>query len=222
MWQAIYFQDRNSPLIEHLNFLHDHTIILLIIITFIVRIRLYTALSNSFFNRYFTENHEVEYFWTSLPAFLLLFLAFPSLKILYITEEYHSPTLTIKVLGHQWYWSYEYSDLKNLSFDSFLQESSNIRLLETSNHVIIPTNTTIRLLISSEDVIHSWTIPSLGVKVDAVPGRINQLIIHANRVGIITGQCREICGANHSFIPITISAITPQKFIDSISLNGRV
>lgn len=222
MWQSIYFQDRNSPLIEHLNFLHDHTIILLMIITFIVGIRLYTALTNSFFNRYFNENHEVEYFWTSLPAFLLLFLAFPSLKILYITEEYHSPALTIKVLGHQWYWSYEYSDLKDLSFDSFLQESNIIRLLDTSNHMIIPTKTTIRLLVSSDDVIHSWTIPSLGVKVDAVPGRINQLIIHANRTGIIVGQCREICGANHSFIPITVSAITPQKFIESISLNGRV
>lgn len=191
------------------------------IITFIVGIRLQSALSNSFFNRYFTENHEVEYFWTSLPAFLLLLLAFPSLKILYITEEYHSPALTIKILGHQWYWSYEYSNIKNLSFDSFLQESNVIRLLDTSNHIIIPTNTTIRLIISSEDVIHSWTIPSLGVKVDAVPGRINQLIIHANRAGLIVGQCREICGANHSFIPITVSAITPLKFINSLSLNGR-
>lgn len=138
-----------------------------------------------------------------------------------MTEEYHSPSLTIKIIGHQWYWAYEYSDMKNISFDSFLIESSKIRLLETRNHMIIPVNTTIRLLISSEDVIHSWTIPSLGVKVDAIPGRINQLIIHANRVGIIVGQCREICGANHRFIPITVSAITPQKFIESISLNGR-
>lgn len=222
IWKSIYFQDRNSPVIEHLNFLHDHTIILLVIITFIVMVLIYSALSNKFFNRFFSENHEIEYFWTSIPAFLLIFLAFPSIKILYISEEYNYPSITIKTIGHQWYWSYEYSDLNNISFDSFIIESNKIRLLDTSNHLILPINITIRILISSEDVIHSWTIPSLGVKVDAVPGRINQILININRTGILVGQCREICGSNHSFIPITISAITPNKFIENISLNGRV
>lgn len=222
IWKAIYLQDRASPLIEHINFLHDHIILLLLLITFFVIIIIWRALSNKFINRYFSEDHEIEYFWTSLPAFLLLFLAFPSIKILYISEEYTSPSLTIKSIGHQWYWSYEYPDLNNIEFDSFIVESNNIRLLDTSNHLILPINTTIRILISSEDVIHSWTVPSLGVKVDALPGRINQIITKINRVGIYVGQCREICGANHRFMPITISAITINKFINRISSNGRV
>jgi len=229
-WKIISFQNRASPLIEHLSFLHDHNIIIIVFITFIVIIIIFLALTNIFFDRFFTENQEIEYFWTSIPAFLLIFLAFPSIKILYITEEYFSPALTIKISGHQWYWSYEYSDIKSLEFDSFLSESSTIRLLDSSNHLILPNGTTIRALISSDDVIHSWTIPALGIKVDAVPGRINQLIIHLNRAGIFTGQCREICGANHRFIPITISSISTNKFIDSIALiaihnissNGRV
>lgn len=222
IWKAIYIQDRASPLIEHINFLHDHIIILLVIITFFVLFIMWRALTNKFFNRFFSENHEIEYFWTSLPAFLLLFLAFPSIKILYISEEYNNPSITVKSIGHQWYWSYEYPDLNNLEFDSFLKESSIIRLLDTSNHLILPINTTIRILISSEDVIHSWTIPSLGVKVDALPGRINQVFLNINRVGIFVGQCSEICGANHRFIPITISAISINKFLNSISSNGRV
>ena len=179
---------------------------------------IFLAFSNEFFNRFFTENQEIEYFWTSIPAFLLIFLAFPSIKILYITEEYFSPSLTIKVTGHQWYWSYEYADFRNVAFDSFLTDSSSIRLLETSNHLILPYKSSIRTLITSDDVIHSWAIPALGVKVDAVPGRINQLILRLNRAGIFSGQCREICGANHRFIPITISSISPQKFIQSIKI----
>lgn len=216
IWRKIHFQDRNSPLIEHLNFLHDHNIIIILLITFIVTIIIFLALKNLYFDRFFTENQEIEYFWTSIPAFILIFLAFPSIKILYITEEYFSPSLTIKIIGHQWYWSYEYSDINNIKFDSFIEESTKIRLLDSSNHIILPNNTTIRSLITSDDVIHSWTIPSLGIKVDAVPGRINQLILNLNRTGIFTGQCREICGANHRFIPITVSSISRNKFIDSI------
>ncbi len=221
IWKAVYLQDSASPLIEHINFLHDHIIVLLILITFFVIFIMWSALSNNFINRYFSEDHEIEYFWTSLPAFLLLFLAFPSIKILYISEEYRSPSLTVKSIGHQWYWSYEYPDLVNLEYDSFMTESNVIRLLDTSNHLILPINTTIRMLVSSEDVIHSWTVPSLGVKVDALPGRINQIFININRVGLFVGQCSEICGANHSFMPITISALSINKFINSISSNGR-
>ena len=216
MWKKIRFQDRNSPIIEHLNFLHDHNITIVFIITFVVLISILLSILNPFFDRFFSENQEIEYTWTSLPSFILIFLAIPSIKILYITEEYYSPSLTIKITGHQWYWSYEYSDFENLNFDSFIRESKIIRLLETNNHIIIPRNISIRILISSDDVIHSWTIPRLGVKVDAVPGRINQLIFKSNRTGIFSGQCREICGANHSFIPITISCISIKSFSESL------
>nr|YP_010350290.1 cytochrome c oxidase subunit II [Pyemotes zhonghuajia]UOK09674.1 cytochrome c oxidase subunit 2 [Pyemotes zhonghuajia] len=209
-------QNANSPIMESLIFFYDHTSLILLMLTFSVLMNFMSIFSESFFKRFFSENHELEYFWTTLPAFILLFLAFPSLKILYMSEEYLQPSLTIKAIGHQWYWSYEYSELNSMTFDSFIQNNNLIRLLDTSNHLIIPINTPIRMLITSEDVIHSWTIPSLGVKVDAIPGRINQLILHVNRPGILTGQCSEICGANHSFMPITISAISMNKFISSI------
>lgn len=220
IWNKIIFQDRNSPLIEHLLFLHDHCFIIIIVIiigTSIFLIKCTIDYSTINFNRFFTENQEIEYFWTSIPAFILLFLSIPSIKILYITEEFYSPAITVKITGHQWYWSYEYPEFKNLSFDSYMESSDKIRLLEVSNSLILPINTTIRLLITSRDVIHSWTIPSLGIKVDAVPGRINQLITSINRIGILTGQCREICGANHRFMPIIISGILPSTFINSIN-----
>ena len=138
-----------------------------------------------------------------------MFIAVPSLKILYMVEEIINPFITLNILGHQWYWRYEYVDFKNILFDSFIIQDNFIdlgryRLLEVDNHLIIPYNINIRFLVSSVDVIHSWSISSLGIKVDATPGRINQTIRNLNRVGIFYGQCSEICGLNHRFIPIVL------------------
>jgi len=211
-WGNIYFQNRNSPLMEHLIFFHDHAIIIIFLIVIWVFQIMYTSVKRLFFNRFMSECQDLEIFWRILPSFVLLFLSFPSIKILYITEEFMNSIFSVKVIGHQWYWRYEYSDFLESEFDSFLEERTLIRLLDTSHYLTILIKCSSRILISSEDVIHSWTIPSLGVKVDAVPGRINQVILHPNRVGIFTGQCREICGANHSFIPITVSVVNFLNF----------
>lgn len=146
-------------------------------------------------------------------------MAIPSLKILYLTDEIKNPIFSIKVLGHQWYWRYEYNDFISINFDSFILDtlnSDNFRLLDVDNRLILPIQCQIRLLISSLDVIHSFAIPSLGVKVDALPGRINQIIININRSGLFFGQCSEICGINHRFIPIVLETVKLNKFLDWI------
>lgn len=150
-----------------------------------------------------------------------MFLAIPSLKILYLTDEINHPILSIKVLGHQWYWRYEYNDFKNLEFDSFIIkfENNEFRLLDVDNRLILPIKNQIRLLVNSLDVIHSFAIPRLGLKVDAVPGRINQISICINRPGLYYGQCSEICGVNHRFIPIVIERTRLVNFLDWIKKN---
>nr|YP_009866787.1 cytochrome oxidase subunit 2 [Hygrobates longiporus]BCG28119.1 cytochrome oxidase subunit 2 [Hygrobates longiporus] len=218
IWMTISFQDSNSPLMEHMVFFHDHTMVVIITITIMVGYLLLSSINSDSFSSKNQEHTEMEIFWTILPAGLLIFIALPSMKILYLTDEMNSTFLMIKTMGNQWYWSYEYSDLKNLQFDSFMLNGNEPRLLCTSNHLIIPSKTPIQMLVSSNDVIHSWTIPSLGVKADAVPGRLNQLFMISNRTGIMTGQCSEICGINHSFMPIMISSIPPNIFIKSIEL----
>lgn len=162
----------------------------------------------------------MEIVWTLIPIITLVFIAIPSLKILYIVEEIINPFITLNVLGHQWYWRYEYVDFKNLIFDSFIvaidifTNEGIYRLLEVDNRLIVPYNINIRFLISSVDVIHSWSLSSLGIKVDAVPGRINQVITNLCRVGIFYGQCSEICGLNHSFIPIVLERTNLNNFFN--------
>nr|AWV84292.1 cytochrome oxidase subunit II [Babras sonorivox] len=217
-WSNIMLQDSSSPLMEQLIFFHDHTLVILIIITVIVGYMMVTLIFNNLINRLLLEGQLIEFIWTLLPAMTLVFIALPSLRLLYLLDEVNSPLLTIKIIGHQWYWSYEYSDFINIEFDSYMKsindlEMNEFRLLETDNHMVLPFNTQIRLIISSSDVLHSWAMPSLGVKVDAVPGRLNQSAILVNRPGLFYGQCSEICGANHSFMPIVIESINIKMFL---------
>lgn len=219
-WSNLNFQNRNSPLIEQIIFFHDHTLIILIIITILVSYITITLFFNKFINRFLLENQLIELIWTILPAITLIFIALPSLRLLYLLDEINNPLITIKSIGHQWYWSYEYSDFNNIEFDSYIIQSneiSNFRLLDVDNRIILPIKNQIRILITATDVIHSWTIPSLGVKVDANPGRLNQASFFLNRPGIFFGQCSEICGANHSFIPIVIERISIKNFINWIN-----
>lgn len=223
IWMSLSFQDSNSPLMEHLSFFHDHTIVIILSITIITAYLLISSISRDYFSRSNRERQEIELFWTSLPVGILVFVSIPSIKILYMTDEIVRPSLTLKTIGHQWYWSYEYSEIEKIQFDSFISSEEIPRLIQTSNHIICPNKTPVRVIVSSSDVIHSWTIPSLGIKVDAIPGRLNQLFIMINRTGILTGQCREICGINHSFMPITISSIPPTEFfkrIKNLSFSG--
>jgi cytochrome c oxidase subunit 2 len=215
-WSSLGLQDSNSPIIEQLNFFHDHSLLILILVTTLVGYLIAILFFNKLNNRFLLHGQTIEIIWTILPAIVLLFIAFPSLRILYLLDEINHPSISIKTIGHQWYWSYEYSDFKNIEFDSYIIPSTEInlnsfRLLDVDNRIILPINNQIRILVTATDVLHSWTVPSLGIKIDANPGRLNQTNFFINRPGLFYGQCSEICGANHSFIPIVIEA-TPTKF----------
>nr|AAF98034.1 cytochrome c oxidase II [Apodemia mormo] len=219
-WSNLNFQNGASPLMEQIIFFHDHTLIILIMITILVSYITMTLFFNKFINRFLLENQMIELIWTILPAITLIFIALPSLRLLYLLDEMNNPLITIKSIGHQWYWSYEYSDFNDIEFDSYMIQSNelnNFRLLDVDNRIILPMKNQIRILITATDVIHSWTIPSLGIKVDANPGRLNQASFFLNRPGIFYGQCSEICGANHSFMPIVIESISIKNFINWIN-----
>lgn len=221
-WSNLNLQNRTSPLIEQIIFFHDHTLIILIIITILVSYLILKLFFNNYINRFLLEEQIIELIWTILPAIILIFIAFPSLRLLYLLDEINNPLVTLKAIGNQWYWRYEYSDFNNIQFDSYILpineiNNNNFRLLDVDNRIIIPLNNQIRILITATDVIHSWTIPTLGVKVDANPGRLNQTNFFINRPGTFFGQCSEICGTNHSFIPIVIERVPIKNFINWIN-----
>jgi len=221
-WSQLIFQDSASPLIEELIIFHDHTMLVLTLVTTLVGYIILTIFRNKFIDRFLLEGHLIEVIWTVIPALLLIFIALPSLHLLYLLDEYDNPSLTIKSIGHQWYWSYEYSDFLDIEFDSYIipskdLEDNQFRLIEVDNRIVVPINTYIRILVSSTDVIHSWTVPALRVKADAIPGRLNQLTFLVNRPGLFFGQCSEICGANHSFIPIVVERISINSFLNWIN-----
>ena len=223
-WSKISLQNRASPLIEQLIFFHDHTLLILTIITILVGYLIITLFFNKLTNRFLLEGQTIELIWTILPAITLIFIALPSLRLLYLLDEIDNPSITLKRIGHQWYWSYEYSDFLNVEFDSYIIPSNELninrfRLLDVDNRTVLPINTQIRVLVTAADVLHSWTVPALGVKIDATPGRLNQTNFFINRPGLFFGQCSEICGANHSFIPIVIESIPINYFINWIKLN---
>lgn len=213
-WNGVYFHSPSRFLIELVSCIHDYVIIFLFSNLILTLINITYILFFNHFNLNFYENHGLETIWTVVPFLLLIFIVIPSLNTLYMSDTCLFCGITVRIIGHQWYWSYFYKDLINCLFDSYITpvEDSSIRLLEVDNRLTLPTNFPLRFLISSADVIHSWTIPSFGVKFDAVPGRINQFCLTPKRSGIFFGQCSEICGANHSFIPIVIESIPFKKF----------
>nr|AFG29155.1 cytochrome c oxidase subunit II [Tetanocera soror]AFG29156.1 cytochrome c oxidase subunit II [Tetanocera soror] len=221
-WATLGLQDSASPLMEQLIFFHDHALLILLMITLLVGYLMISLIFNSYINRFLLHGQFIEIIWTILPAIILLFIAFPSLRLLYLLDEVNNPSITLKSIGHQWYWSYEYSDFLNVEFDSYMTPLSDLpldgfRLLDVDNRVVLPMNSHIRILVSAADVIHSWTVPALGVKVDGTPGRLNQTNFLINRPGLFYGQCSEICGANHSFMPIVIESVPTQSFIKWIN-----
>nr|YP_010035481.1 cytochrome c oxidase subunit II [Melanotus cribricollis]QQQ88069.1 cytochrome c oxidase subunit II [Melanotus cribricollis] len=218
-WLNVNVQDSASPLMEQLTFFHDHAMMILLMITLIVSYIMAMLFTNKFINRFLLEGQTIELVWTVAPAVTLIFIALPSLRLLYLLDEINNPLISIKSIGHQWYWSYELSDFKTIEFDSYMipqgeMKNFNFRLLDVDNRLPLPFKSQIRMMVSSTDVIHSWTIPSAGVKIDANPGRLNQTTFFLNRPGIFFGQCSEICGTNHSFMPIVLESISPQSFIN--------
>nr|BCT23706.1 cytochrome c oxidase subunit II [Odontotermes formosanus] len=213
-WLNLSLQDSASPIMEQLIFFHDHALMIMLMITTTVMYTMTSIMQNKQTSRFILEGQMIETLWTIAPAIILVFIAMPSLRLLYLMDEVHNPTLTLKAVGHQWYWSYEYSDFTKLEFDSYMtqeQQMDTFRLLDTDNRIVLPMNSPTRMIVTAADVLHSWTVPSLGVKTDATPGRLNQVSFSINRPGILYGQCSEICGANHSFMPITIESVTTNK-----------
>nr|YP_010692654.1 cytochrome c oxidase subunit II [Notobitus meleagris]WBV80529.1 cytochrome c oxidase subunit 2 [Notobitus meleagris] len=223
-WGNMNLQDANSPLMEQLIFFHDHALMILLMITVLVSYIMISLTSNKFINRNLLEGQTIEFIWTALPAVTLIFIALPSLHLLYLIDEINNPELTLKTIGHQWYWSYEYSDFNNVEFDSYMKPTNELsmgefRLLEVDNRVVLPMNIQIRVLVTAADVLHSWAVPALGIKIDAIPGRLNQGSFKINRPGLMYGQCSEICGANHSFMPIVIESVPINNFIKWLNSN---
>nr|UYK51689.1 cytochrome c oxidase subunit 2 [Asterias amurensis] len=221
-WTQLGLQDASSPLMEELIYFHDYTLIILTLITILVFYGLASLIVSSNTNRFFLEGQTLETIWTVIPAVILIFIALPSLQLLYLIDEVNNPFLTIKAIGHQWYWSYEYADYRDLEFDSYMISTNDLslgnpRLLEVDNRLTLPAQTPIRVLVTSSDVLHSWTVPSLGIKMDAVPGRLNQVNFFISRCGLFYGQCSEICGANHSFMPIVIESVNFSSFENWVS-----
>nr|BAV90197.1 cytochrome oxidase subunit 2 [Bubo flavipes] len=214
------FQDASSPIMEELVEFHDHALMIAMAICGLVLYLLALMLTEKLTSTT-VDAQEIELIWTILPAIVLVLLALPSLQILYMMDEINEPDLTLKAIGHQWYWTYEYTDFKDLTFDSYMIPSAELplghfRLLEVDHRVIIPMESPIRIIVTANDVLHSWAIPTLGVKTDAIPGRLNQTSIVATRPGIYYGQCSEICGANHSYMPIVVES-TPLLHFESWS-----
>lgn len=211
------FQDATSPIIEELLHFHDHALIIVFLISTIVLYIIVATVSTILTDKNVLDSQEIEIIWTILPAVILVLIALPSLRILYLIDEINNPHLTVKSIGHQWYWSYEYTDYEELGFDSYIVPTQDLtpgqfRLLEADHRMVVPAESPVRILISAEDVLHSWAVPALGVKMDAVPGRLNQTAFLASRTGVYYGQCSEICGANHSFIPIVVEAVPLNHF----------
>nr|BAC23608.1 cytochrome c oxidase subunit II [Synbranchus marmoratus] len=210
-------QDAASPVMEELIQFHDHTMMIAFAISITVLYLIVAMVTTHMTDKQLLDSHVIETLWTILPAFILVAIALPSLRVLYIMDELNNPHLTIKTIGHQWYWSYEYTDYDDLCFDSYMIPTQDLtpgqfRLLETDHRMVVPTESPIRMLVTADDVLHSWAIPAFGVKMDAVPGRLNQTTFVVSRPGVFYGQCSEICGANHSFMPITVEAIPLKHF----------
>nr|prf cytochrome c oxidase II [Gallus gallus] len=214
------FQDASSPIMEELVEFHDHALMVALAISSLVLYLLTLTLMEKLSSNT-VDAQEVELIWTILPAIVLVLLALPSLQILYMMDEIDEPDLTLKAIRTQWYWTYEYTDFKDLSFDSYMTPTTDLplghlRLLEVDHRIVIPMESPIRVMITADDVLHSWAVPAPRVKTDAIPGRINQTSFITTRPGVFYGQCSEICGQNHSYMPIVVES-TPLKHFEAWS-----
>ena len=216
-----------SPVMAEMVSFHNALIWLIVIISLFVLVLLaiivvrFNAKSNPKASKT-THNTFIEISWTVIPVLILVIMAVPSFKLLYKSDVTPEAHMTVKAIGHQWYWSYEYPDHGNFTYDAWLvQDKEDIdgedrpytRLLTTDTRVVVPVGKVIRVQITSTDVLHSWAVPSLGVKKDAVPGRLNELWFEADREGIFYGQCSELCGTNHGYMPIEVHAVSEEEFL---------
>lgn len=221
-WQ-MWFQEPASPVMERVVEFHSFLLVIEVaVVIFVMALMAYIILRfNSKANPVpskTTHNTLLEVIWTAVPIIILVVISVPSLKLLYYADRAQDAEMTLKVTGHQWYWTYAYPDHGDFEFDAILVpeedlEGDQLRLLTTDNRVVLPINTTIRVLLASDDVIHNWAVPSLGLKLDTVPGRTNETWVRINAEGTYYGMCSELCGVNHGFMPIQIEAVSKEAFL---------
>lgn len=222
------FQEPLSPNMEGIVNVHYDILItmvgILILVGYLMSRSIYLFSTKGRLKSRKIKHHDqmvLEIVWTIIPIIILFIIGIPSIALLYASNELVETNLTIKIIGNQWYWTYEYSDL-DLIFDSYMISEEDLdygelRLLEVDHRLIVPSLTHIKLLISSADVIHSWAVPSLGIKIDACPGRLNAVNMFIKKTGVFYGQCSEICGVNHGFMPIVVQAINELQYINWIN-----
>jgi cytochrome c oxidase subunit 2 len=220
-WQ-LGFQPAATSVMERIESLHDLLLwIIALISLFVLALVAYACVrfraSRSTAPSRRTHNTVLEIAWTAVPVLILVVIAIPSFKLLYYQDVVPDADLTIKAVGHQWYWSYEYPDNGNFAFDSYMVADADLkpdqlRLLTTDTAVVLPVDTTVRVLVTATDVLHSWAVPAFGVKMDAVPGRINETWLRIDQPGTYYGQCSELCGTNHGFMPIMVEAVSKDEF----------
>ncbi len=220
-WQ-MGFQEAATPLMKTVSDFHDLLLVIITLITlFVLALLLYVVWrfseSRNPTPSKTTHNTFVEVLWTVIPVVILVVIAVPSFRLLYYADRIPEADMTIKAVGHQWYWTYEYPDHGNFSFDSTMVDEADLgpgepRLLAVDNRVVVPVGKTVRVQVTADDVLHAWAVPAFGVKVDAVPGRLNEVWFHAERTGTYYGQCSELCGINHGFMPIRVDVVAEQAF----------
>jgi cytochrome c oxidase subunit 2 len=220
-WQ-LGFQPAATGVMSDITAFHNMLLWVITIITiFVLALLVYVMVKFSAKNNptpsKTTHNTMVEVLWTVIPVVILVAIAVPSFKLLYKEDVVPKADMTVKAIGHQWYWSYEYPDHGNIKFDSLMVPAADLkpgqpRLLETDTEVVVPVNAIVRMIVTADDVIHAWTIPAFGAKVDAVPGRLNHTWFKAEREGVYYGQCSELCGTNHGFMPIKVRVVSKQAF----------
>ena len=220
-WQ-LGFQDAASQSMREIVSFHNNLLlpVIIAISVFVLFLMIYTCIrfraSKNPNPSKTTHNVTVEVLWTLIPCLILIVMAVPSFKILYKQDTIPKADLTIKAVGYQWYWGYEYPD-ENIIFESYMIKEENLkenqpRLLTVDNEVVVPVNKVVKVLITANDVLHAWALPSFGVKRDAVPGRINETWFKAEKVGTYYGQCSELCGIQHAFMPITVRVVTDEEY----------
>jgi cytochrome c oxidase subunit 2 len=220
-WQLGFQEAASSSMREIVNF-HDKLLlpIIIAISVFVLFLMVYACIrfraSRNPNPSTTTHNVAVEVLWTLIPCLILIVMAVPSFKILYKQDTIPKADVTVKAIGYQWYWGYEYPD-ENIIFDSYMIETKDLkkdqpRLLAVDNEVVVPVNKVVKVLITANDVLHAWALPSFGVKRDAVPGRINETWFKAEKVGTYYGQCSELCGIKHAFMPITVRVVTDEEY----------
>ena len=225
-WQIDYQEPATPVMQQVLDFNNLLTFLIIAIVIFVLVLLAYVmirfrASANPVPSKT-THNALVEVVWTVVPIMILIVIAIPSFKLLYFQDRAVNAEMTIKAVGHQWYWTYEYPDHGDFEFDSLMIadediQGDQVRLLETDNRIVLPVDTDVRILVTADDVIHAWTIPAFGVKIDAVPGRLNETWVRIEREGVYYGQCSELCGVYHGFMPITVEALSKEAFAEWVA-----